>query len=414
MKKRIKKFVRFSLFSVLGLIIALNLFVVLSGRFYLYKGFANTYLIGQAAPSIYDMDVFSSDTLKPSKLPLEFNFHPKYNTQKIPKDYREYIESVGTKALIISKGDTLVYEEYWDEHEEHTVSNSFSMSKTIVALLVGIAVDEGKIKSLDDFVGDYLPEFKLGERNCVTIRDLLVMASGLDWEESAINPLSDNAESYYGTGLYGQVTRQKLISESGKIFNYQSGNSQLLSFIVEKATNQKIADYAAEKIWSKIGAKHNAYWNLDKEEGNAKAFCCFHAEARDFVRLGLVVLNKGMHEGKQIIPRWFYDEMIAPANITTADGLVNYRYGLHIWTYLGNADPVYYFRGKNGQYIITIPDQNLLIVRLGERRKQNFVVPDHLKNDSIYVEQNKYEVGHSVDLFQYIALGKMLSSQIKE
>lgn len=106
--------------------------------------------------------------------------------------------------------------------------------------------------------------------------------------------------------------------------------------------------------------------------------------------------------------------MIEPATVRTEAGLINYRYGLHIWIYLGNADPVYYFRGKSGQYIITIPDQNLLIVRLGESRKPNYVVPYQFKNDSIYIEENKYEVGHSVDLFQYIALGKMLSSQIKE
>ena len=116
------------------------------------------------------------------------------------------------------KGDSLIYEEYWDQHNKGQVSNSFSVAKTLVALLIGIAVDEGKIKSLDEPVANYIKEFKEGGREKITIRQLLQMSSGLDWEESGKNPLSDNAESYYGTDLYGLVTRQRIITNPGSEF----------------------------------------------------------------------------------------------------------------------------------------------------------------------------------------------------
>lgn len=413
MKKIIRKILKFTLIFVLGVFISVNLFILLSGRFYLYRGIANTYLIGKTGPTIYDKDVFYSSTLKKSSKESEFVLHEKYNTQTVPKDYRNFIEDLETRALLVFRGDTLLYEEYWDNHKEETVSNSFSVAKTVTALLVGIAVEEGDIESLDDKVADYIPEFKEKGRENISIRHLLQMSSGLDWEESGKNPLSHNAESYYGTDLYGLVTRQNLIDEPGKHFKYQSGNSQILAFVVEKATGRDLTEYATDKIWSKIGAEDDAYWNLDKEDGAEKAFCCLYATARDFGRIGKLLLNKGNYDGEQIVPEWYYDEMIEPAQMTTDEGVSNYRYGLHIWTYFGNASPVYYCRGIKGQYIITIPDENLVIVRMGEDRKENFVIPDHFKDDKAYLEQNKYNVGHCLGLFQYIALGKMMASQIE-
>ena len=150
---------------------------------------------------------------------------------------------------------------------------------------------------------------------------------------------------------------------------------------------------------------------MDEEGGDEKAFCCIYATARDYARIGSLLLHEGRVGSEQVVPKWFYDEMIKPANLGTEYDMPNYQYGLHIWTYFGNANPVYYCRGVNGQYIITVPEEDLMIVRLGSSRKAKFVIPDHLKDDKAYVEQNKYEVGHSLGLFQYIKLGKLLKSQ---
>ncbi len=122
--------------------------------------------------------------------------------------------------------------------------------------------------------------------------------------------------------------------------------------------------YAQLKIWQKIGAEQNAFWSLDKEGGDEKAFCCMYASARDFGRLGKLILQKGKWNGQQIISEKFMTEMVKNSNLSTKEQVPNLRYGLHIWTYLGNRNPVYYCRGILGQYIISIPNENLVIVRL--------------------------------------------------
>lgn len=281
-------------------------------------------------------------------------------------------------------------------------------------MLIGIAVEEGKIKSIDEPVGNYIPEFRSGGKEEITIRHLLQMSSGLDWTESGKNPLSDNAESYYGSDLYNMSVTQKRLIQPGKLFLYQSGNSQLLGIIIEKATGKKLSTYASEKIWSKIGAGTDAFWNLDKKDGVEKAFCCVYATARDFARLGQLLVHRGKKDSIQVLPEWYFDEMIKPAALNTEDSIPNYRYGLHLWTYLGDQNPVYYCRGIKGQYIITVPDEELLIIRIGMEREDNYALPSSRRNDLRYVEQNKYKVGHSKCLFDYLKLGRELVKQMQK
>lgn len=410
MKRILKKTGKILLYTFIAVFLSVNAFILLSGRLYLYKAIGNTYLVGKSGPTIYDKDVFYSSTIKASGK-KDWSEHEKFNSQFIPDDIREYMEDLGTKAFLVFRGDTLLYEEYWDDHTEETVSNSFSMSKTLVGILIGIAIEEGKIESLDVSASKYLPEFRDDERKKITIRHLLTMSSGLDWSESVADPLSNNAESYYGWDLRELVTGQKLISEPGKMFKYQSGNTELLGYVLENATGVDLTKYAEEKVWSKIGAQKDAFWSLDDEGGDEKAFCCIYATARDYARIGSLLLNEGKIGDEQVIPKWFYDRMIVPQAMKTEEGVPNMRYGLHIWTYFGKTNPIYAAQGAKGQYVITIPKENLMIVRLGSHKKPKFVIPEQFKNDKDYIRQNQYEVGHSTDLFQYIALGKMIKSQ---
>ena len=414
MKKLFFKVLKYFAFTVIALIITVNLFIILSGRFYLYKGVANTYLVGKSGPTIYDLDVFPHSTVEAGEDVAQIPLHTDFNKYELSAEDRKFVEEMKSKALLIFRGDSLMYEEYWGDHTEITVSNSFSVAKTLVALLISIAVEEGKIKSLDESVSNYIPEFKNGGKEVITIRHLLAMSSGLDWEESGKNPLSDNAESYYGSDLYGHVTRQRLEREPGKLFKYQSGNSQLLGFIVEKATGMDLSAYAEKKIWKKIGAEHDAFWSLDKELGDEKAFCCMYATARDYGRLGQLILNKGKYNGEQIFPLWYYHEMTSPSALDTEDGVKNSRYGLHIWTYMDEEGQVNYCRGIKGQYIITIPEQNLLIIRLGSERTPTYELPEGKKTDKEFIAQNRHRIGHSSGLFRYIALGKKMISKTGE
>jgi CubicO group peptidase (beta-lactamase class C family) len=393
-----KRGIRFLLFLLLFLFISVNLFVLLSGRLYLYKGIANTYLKGKTGPGIYDKDVFYSSTIPKAEKPFQW-IEAKVDLPQHAAEFK-FMEKLKTTSFLVFKGDSLLVERYWGEHSRETVSNSFSAAKTVVALLIGCAIEEGKITSLDEPVATYLTSFQPEDKRAITIRHLLMMASGLDWEESGKNPLSENAESYYGSDLWGLVNRQKVIAEPGKKFMYQSGNSQLLGFIIEKATGKSVSEYAYQKIWSKIGTEHDAYWSLDKENGDEKAFCCLYGTSRDFGRLGKLILQRGIWENDTIIAPTFMDEMVKNPTMTTEEGVPNLRYGLHIWTYyLENNEPVYYCRGILGQYIFSIPSENLVIVRTGFEREKN-IDPATTK----FVDPKK--VGHPADLFEYISVAR--------
>ena len=392
----VKKTIKYILYFILSIIVAVNLFILLSGRYYLYSGIAKTYLIGKMGPGIYDLDVFPVNKIPKStkEKKLKVNLSKSSITDKEEK----YLNEIDTRAFLVFQNDILIHEQYWGDHSIDEVSNSFSASKTVIGLLIGIAIGEGKIPSIDEPVSTYIPEFKTNGRARLTLRHLLTMSAGFDWQESGKNPLSEAAEGYYGTDLYGLVTRLRIIETPGKKFHYQSGNSQILGFIIEKATGETLTNYMHKKIWEPIGASRDAYWSLDKEDGDEKAFCCLYATARDFARLGLLVLHEGRVNGIQVVPKDFIAQMVETPKMATDDKVINMRYGWHIWIYKNQGKPVHYFRGLKGQYIIVLPHLNRVIVRLGEKRGPHYKLPDH----SDLKTQNAEKLGHTIDLFEYL------------
>ena len=405
-KTILTKTVKYISLTILSLLIIANIFILISGRTYLYKGIYNTYLQGRTGPSIFDKDVFFNATI--SKAPIASAWKKGTRTLALLPNESKEIEKLDISSFLVFHGDTLIFEKYWGNHQPTTVTNSFSAAKTFVGLLIGCALKDGSIKSLDEPVAKYIPEFKKGAKRFVTIRHLLMMSSGLNWQESGKNPLSHNAASYYGTDLYGLVTNQYSIEKPGKRFEYQSGNSQLLGFIIQKATGKKLAAYAEEKVWKQIGTENDAYWSLDKENGAEKSFCCVYGTSRDFARLGKLIRDMGQWNGKEIIPMAYMKEFISNPRMTTPEGVPNYRYGLHIWTYLGGKDPVYYCRGILGQFIIAIPAKQLIIVRTGSIRGKNINLPSEYEHNKAYIEKFKYKFGHPADLFQYIAIAERM------
>ncbi len=409
MTKILKKGLKILGWFVLVVFITLNLFVILSGRFYLYKGVYYTYLQGETSPTIYDKEKFYSSGVAHGKSNLEWKFRKDKGDFK---KYLKYAEKWSTASLLVAHGDTILFEKYWGDHHPKTVSNSFSAAKTVVSILIGCAVEDGSIKSLDDKVYKYLPEFTGNGKEKITIRHLLMMASGLDWGESGTNPLSENAESYYGTNLWGLVNRQKVITEPGKAFVYQSGNSQILGFILEKATGKDLSAYASEKLWKPIGAESDAFWSLDKANGDEKSFCCLYSTTRDFARIGLLLTQKGKWNGKTVIPEWYYNEMIANPKMKTDEGVANTRYGLHVWTYFYEGHQVVYCRGIKGQYIISIPDLDLVIVRTGNNRAPNVEFPENKSISAKLRKELTPKIGHPEDLFEYIEFGKKVLQSV--
>ncbi len=405
MLKFIKKFLKWFGIVLILLIVVANLAIVFTGRYYIYKGIANTYFRGHIRPTIYDLDVFENREVS-TDAPQPWNDHPKLGSLAISADQRETIEALDPAAFLVAWGDTVIFEEYWGEHDVDRISNSFSMAKSIISLLIGVALDEGKIKSIDEPVANYLPEFE-DEKKDITIRHILTMSSGLSWSESYVSPFCDVAELYYDTDDRDLALNRRTIEEEpGKVYRYKSGDTQVLMYVLQAATGVTASQYASEKLWQKMGAESDAMWSLAGDETSAeKAFCCFYATSRDFLRLGKLINHRGNWNGQQLVSEAYVNEFCTPAPLLKGNGKPNQLYGFQYWAYTGLPYEVTYFRGMSGQYIISIPSKDLVIVRTGSGTLPNWENTPTVTDDALE--------GHYQELPAYIAIGMSLLAQVE-
>jgi CubicO group peptidase (beta-lactamase class C family) len=350
-------------FSVIALIAAITIFLFIPSNTYIRRALAHGNV------NIDDYKIFENRTIENSN-PIPWKEAENYNQKSIPTHYLPIIKNLGTVAYLVVKDTAIVFEQYWGGYNDSSFSNSFSVAKSIVSLLVGCAIDDGFIKSVDQPVGDFLPEFKIGDNQQLTIKHLLTMSSGLNWNESYQSLFSTTTESYYGQDLKTMVLNLKVVEKPGVQFKYLSCNTQLLSLIIEKATGKTLSEYASERLWKPLGAEHKALWCLDKENGVEKAYCCFNSNARDFARFGQLALNNGSFNGKQIVSKKYITEATSPANwLLDEDGKTPLQnYGYQWWIMKHHGHKVIYARGILGQYIFIIPEKNMVVVRLGHKR----------------------------------------------
>ncbi|MFN5345778.1 MAG: serine hydrolase domain-containing protein [Bacteroidota bacterium] len=354
------KILKFILKAIALIALLITLFIFVSGKTYLFKTLAYNFV------GIDDLDLFETRTVKTSN-PIEWPTSINYNKRPISEKLETTLKKYESIAFLVLKNDSVLNEYYWDGYNDSSLTNSFSMAKSFISVLTGIALKDGKIKSLDQKVGDFIPEFKNGNRSKLTIRHLLTMSAALSWEESYTNPLGPTTEAYYGDDLNGLILKQDVVDEPGKKFKYQSGVSQLLAMVVENATGEKVADYASKKLWQPLNAVHDAQWSLDKKEGTEKAYCCFYSNARDFARIGSLYLHKGNWKGTQIVDTNYVLESVTPYPLDN-NGKPNEIYGYQWWAGNYSGKQVFYCRGILGQYICVIPDENIVFVRLGRKR----------------------------------------------
>lgn len=357
-------------FIYAGFIIVLCcILFLLFAPFYLQKSLRYWY------PNLDDYKIFANNHVVTTQ-PMPWQRATNYNQKNLSQEDYNYIESHETTAFLVIQEGKIVYEKYWKECADSTASNMFSVTKSIVSLLIGIAIDEGKIPSVHASIGDYIPEFSNDERSAISIRNLLTMSSGLDWDEQYSSPFSITTQAYYGNNLRELVTNQQLLTTPGKQFKYLSGDTQLLAYIVEKATGTTISKYAEEKIWKPIGAEQKAIWSKDAENGDERAFCCFHTNARDIARIGQLVLNKGKWAGKQIVSEDYISQATRPAtDLVDEYGKTLAHYGYQWWILHTKNMEIPYMRGHKGQYIYSIPNKNAVVVRLGEKKDEKEIGP---------------------------------------
>lgn len=276
--------------------------------------------------------------------------------------FNEFLEDNKTVAFLIIQNDSIQYENYFKGYEKESIVASFSMAKSVTSILIGCAIDDGLIQSVNEPITTYIPELRENGFEQVTIKHLLQMTSGLDYNESYVNPFGDAASFYYGTNLRKQIKKMKLETEPGKRFQYVSGSTQLLGLVLERSLKSKtITDYLQEKIWTPLEMEYDASWSLDrKKNGLEKTFCCLNARARDFAKIGRLYKNKGVWNDQRIVSE---EWVLESTKVDTSDGSAEY-YQYQWWLPTPGDD--FMAEGILGQYIYVHPAKDLIIVRLGK------------------------------------------------
>jgi CubicO group peptidase (beta-lactamase class C family) len=281
----------------------------------------------------------------------------------------DYLEASGTTTFLVVRDDELLYEKYFNGYDKDSLQTSFSMAKSYASALMGIAIDEGYIKSVDEPITNYIPELlKKDERfKSITIRHLLTMSSGIKYEEGGDLPWSEDADdtkTYYATDLRELALNCQIEGEPGEYFEYNNYNPLLVGMIVERATGMPVSRFLQEQLWKPVGMEADGSWSLDsKKSGFEKMESGVNARARDFARFGMLFAKEGRNwEGEQLISRsWVEESTRADA---TTDPSLEYQY--FWWVDTPGSKNHFSARGKYGQYIYVAPEKDLVIVRLGK------------------------------------------------
>lgn len=343
-----------------------------------------------------DLHKIEAVPLPSSPKPFAFAYDT-LRVEGLKKSLNEALNNSQTYAFLVIRNDSILYERYFGDVNDSTMLPSFSMAKSVTGTLLGIALHEGYIKSLQEPVTNYLPQLRKKDKRfeAVTLQHVLDMRSGVRSNESYTNPFSDVLRMGFARNVSKPVLKMKTGKAPGE-FDYKSANTQLLALVIEKATGRKLQEYAAEKLWTPLQMEFPATWNDDKAK-TVRAFCCINAAARDFAKFGRLFLHNGAWQGQQIVPEEWVRRSTAVDSMSKYDGYKNQWWArkrnrsdndsMRIVTYLERLrtkgrivaressgvkqfavayyDGAYYAAGLLGQYIYINPLKNLLIVRLG-------------------------------------------------
>jgi len=354
-----------------------------------------------------DYKKFSKVEITKGKNSFYFSNNTQNNNFKLPKkviskkketySFNEALTKDKTAAFLIIKKDSILYEKYFDGFDKSSLLASFSVSKSFLATMIGIAINDGEINSVKDSITAYLPDLDKTKFGHINIENLLNMRSGIKSKKDFLNPFGQIVKMYYGKNLRKYMRKIKIEKEPGLSYDYSNVNSQLLAIILENATGKSVEKNLEEKIWKPLGMEYNATWSVDSKKNKmVKAFCCINASARDYAKIGRLYLNKGKWNNKQIIPEnW----VTKSTTFTTSKNDFRYTYHWkHSVTYEILTDSTKYpdlyvdggyFMDKNnakkdfiiypypgffaigilGQFVYVYPEKDLIIVRLGQQDK---------------------------------------------
>ena len=360
-------------------------FIILSGNQYLFFTLRHTVFKGRLGPSIDEYQIYANREVQGNSHYWNW-IGPKKVSKLLDKELA-YHKELETAAFLVFKGDTIIYEYYDDEHAQSSLMNPWSVTKSIVGLLIGIAIDDGLIKDENELLENYFPQYA---GSGIRIVHLLTMTSGINFDEDYLDPFAHSAKSLYGSDIVALNDDYIPVDEPGIQFDYQGGNTILLAMILNKVSGLTLSEYASQKLWRKIDANSSAFWSLDREGGMERAFCCFNSTARDLAHIGRLMMNNGVLNGKQILSEIYIKRTTSLAEIKGESGGRNTVYGYHWWVLQMQDYQGYYARGIQGQYLVVVPDEDLIIVRFGDKRSST------------------RREGHVTDMLYYIDMARRL------
>lgn len=263
------------------------------------------------------------------------------------------------RSFILIQNDSIKFEYYRKGLNKESLHNSYSIAKSYSSALVGIAIEEKKIKSELDLVLDYIPELKgLQYANELKIKDLLNHTSGIKYS------LSLDAQIYYGKDIIKSIKKLKFKQPPGNSQHYLNINTALLGVVLSRATARPVSEYLEEKIWQPLGNCSDAIWLRDKKNKQERSFCCLGATAQDYAKFGRLFLNKGNWNGVQIVPNNWVQKSLARS--TGNGSSFNYNYSWHIGLKeYGDFMAI----GLYKQHIYIHPKKNIIIVALNDKMK---------------------------------------------
>ncbi len=367
-----RNFIYVLIFFVIALVI---LYVYVSSRTDTFTG----RWVAWKSSEIDDYKLFPHHTIENAPPVFKFQSPSEVRTLSVAYHYKEQpreadlaqlLQETCTTAFIVTQGDELLYEGYFNGWRPDFIYTSFSVAKSITSLLVGMAIDDGYINSLDDPVTDYIPELAQTDpryRN-ITLEHLISMKSGIAFKDTDI-PWHDKSRAYYHPDLRQTVLNLPIAKEPGVEWLYNTFNPIIMGVVLERATGRPPSAYLEEKLWQRLGMEYDATWSIDSEAGNmVKMESGINARAIDYVKIGRLMLNNGNWNGEQIVsPEWIASSMaIVPENNVAKFGEhVFYQNGW--WIQRATETDLYavYGWGHRGQYLFIFPDEGMVVARFG-------------------------------------------------
>jgi CubicO group peptidase (beta-lactamase class C family) len=298
-----------------------------------------------------------------------------YTYDRARRTVADYVDRNPVTGLLIARGDTILYEHYQYGRTEQDRFVSQSMAKTITAMLIGVALAEGKIASIEDPVSKYVPDLAGSEYGGTRLRSLLTMSSGVQFREDYGG--ADDI-SRFGTDLFGPrspgtaaAVRQfnLRLSAPDTVFRYASIETEILGLVLRASTGMPVSEYLSTRLWQPLGAEAEATWSVDRS-GQEATFCCLTATLRDYARLGLMLANDGAWNGKQIVPRdWVIEATTASperAHLMPGKATPFFGYGYQTWLFPGPRR-AFALLGIHGQAIFVDPQAKLVMVHTAVR-----------------------------------------------